>query len=251
MKVLITFAVDAEFAPWRKFRHFEKESRREMQFFSARFAESEVIILLTGIGAKKINPETMRTVFSDKMDVCISSGLAGALKSEYQLADILAAQRVANGTGNSAACDHSLLAVASEAGAKTVTCFHTADHVVLDAQEKRELGKTADAVEMESADILFSAKAMGAKIIAIRGISDVSSENLPLDFNRVTTDSGEVSIPRVLVELALRPQSMPGLIRFGRNSRVAAEKLCRFLDVYVSKVISAERVHKEEVVTAR
>jgi nucleoside phosphorylase len=251
MKVLVTFAVDAEFAPWRQFRHFEKESRREMQFFSARVADSEVIILLTGIGAKKIKPETMRTVFNDKMDVCISSGLAGALKSEYHLADILAAQRIDSGNGKSVACDQSLLAIASEAGAKIVTCFHTADHVVLDAQEKQELGKTADAVEMESADILSSAKAMGAKIIAVRGISDLSSENLPLDFNRVTTDSGEVSISRVLVELARRPQSMPALIRFGRNSRMAAEKLCRFLDVYVSKVISAERVLKEEVVTAR
>jgi hypothetical protein len=42
-----------------------------------------------------------------------------------------------------------------------------------------------------------------------------------------------VSIPRVLGQVALKPQSLPGLIRLGRNSRIAAQSLAHFLDSYV------------------
>ncbi len=65
-----------------------------------------------------------------------------------------------------------------------------------------------------------------------------SAEDLPLDMSQVFTDEGQVSIPRVLGQVALRPQSLPGLIRLGKNSRIAAESLARFLDSYVVALAS-------------
>jgi adenosylhomocysteine nucleosidase len=107
------------------------------------------------------------------------------------------------------------------------------------ASEKRELGKVADAVEMESGEVLHEASAFGARVIAIRGISDIVDEDLPLDFNKVVTSVGEVSLPRVLGEVARHPLSAPALVRFGKRSRMAAERVAAFLDHYVEAVASS------------
>ena len=132
-----------------------------------------------------------------------------------------------------------LVRLAEEHGARAVDSFYSADRVIGLATEKRELGRLADAVEMESGEVLYEAAAFGAKGIAIRGISDAADQDLPLDFNRVMTSTGEVSIPRVLGEMVRHPLSTAALVRFATQSRAAAEKLAAFLDRYVQAVGSS------------
>jgi len=67
----------------------------------------------------------------------------------------------------------------------------------------------------------------------VRGISDVAEEDLPLDFNQVTTDSGDVSLMRVVGQVARNVTAIPSLIRFGQRSQMAATKLAEFLDRYL------------------
>ena len=50
---------------------------------------------------------------------------------------------------------------------------------------------------------------IGIPGVAIRAISDLADEDLPLDMNEVFTDEGQVSIPRILGQVALHPQSIP------------------------------------------
>jgi adenosylhomocysteine nucleosidase len=111
--------------------------------------------------------------------------------------------------------------------------------VIGSASEKNELRNVADAVEMESGEVLYEASVFGAKVIAIRGISDGVDEDLPLDFNRVMTSAGEVSIPKVLGEFVRHPMAARALVRFGKQSRMAAEKLGAFLDRYLEAVVSS------------
>jgi hypothetical protein len=86
---------------------------------------------------------------------------------------------------------------------------------------------------MESFQVLLKARTDGIPAVAIRSISDSVDEDLPLDMNEVFTESGEVSVPRVLGQVAMRPQSLPALIRLGRKSKQAAESLAEFLDHYI------------------
>jgi hypothetical protein len=137
------------------------------------------------------------------------------------------------------AADAHLVRLAEERGARVVGSFYSADHVISSASEKRELSKSADAVEMESGEVLYEAAVFGAKGIAVRGISDAADEDLPLDFNKVMTSTGELSLPRVLGEVVRHPLSTPALVRFGNQSRAAAEKLAAFLDRYVEAVASS------------
>jgi adenosylhomocysteine nucleosidase len=240
MRILVTFAVDAEFAPWRKVRRFVKQTDGSAEYFAARIGDANVNVVLTGVGGKSAWLETTRIVWDGDIDICVSSGLAGALRAEHQLGDILAAKEVqAIGWKRVVASDAKLIQLAQEHGARAVGSFYSADRVIGSASEKRELGRVADAVEMESGEVLHEASAFGAKVIAIRGISDAFDEDLPLDFNRVMTSAGEVSIPKVLGEVVRHPLSAPALVRFGKQSRMAAEKLGAFLDRYLEGVVSS------------
>ena len=242
MPVLVTFAVEAEFAPWRKLRGFEKIAKAKAHFFRARIGDSkvEVNVLLTGVGGKNGWLEAAKVIWGGGVAICISSGLAGALRPDYHLGDILAAKEVqAVGGKRVVPADRQLVRLAEEHGARAVDSFYSADRVIGLASEKKELGRRADAVEMESGEVLYEAAAFGAKGIAIRGISDRADEDLPVDFNRVMTRTGEVSIPRVLGEVVRHPLSTAALVRFGNQGRVAAEKLAAFLDRYVEAVASS------------
>ena len=240
MRILVTFAVEAEFAPWRKVRQFVKQTDGSAEYFAARIGDANVNVVLTGVGGKSAWLETTKIVWDGDIDICVSSGLAGALRAEHQLGDILAAKEVqAIGWKRVVASDAKLIQLAQEHGARAVGSFYSADRVIGSASEKRELGRVADAVEMESGEVLHEASAFGAKVIAIRGISDAFDEDLPLDFNRVMTPAGEVSIPKVLGEVVRHPLSAPALVRFGKQSRMAAEKLGAFLDRYLEGVVSS------------
>jgi adenosylhomocysteine nucleosidase len=127
-----------------------------------------------------------------------------------------------------------LLAFAAECGATLVGQFYSAERVVGRAEEKRYLGEHSDAVDMESFEILLESAAFGIPAIAIRAISDTVDDDLPLDMNRILTDEGQVSIPRVLGQVAMHPASVPDLVRLGRNSKTAAESLAQFLDKFVA-----------------
>jgi nucleoside phosphorylase len=240
VRVLVTFAVDAEFAPWRRLREFVLQEEGFCKAYVSRIGELEVDVLLTGIGGKTPWVETIKRVWDGDIDVCISSGLAGALRAEYRPGDILTPKSVWSAAwSRSISCDAGLRRWAVEAGAREVERFYSTETVILSAAEKQKLGKDADAVEMESGEVLYEAAAFGARVVSIRGISDAVEEDLPLDFNKVTTSSGEVSMSRVLAQVARNPGKVPSLIRFGQQSRMAAEKLCQFLNLYVEGLAKA------------
>jgi hypothetical protein len=154
----------------------------------------------------------------------------------------------ADGSSQSLQSSEALLSFAAEGGATIADQFYSADHIVSTAAEKQLLGDTYDVVEMESFEILHESQTVGVPAVAIRAISDLSAEDLPIDMSQVFTDEGQVSIPRVLGQVALRPQSLPGLIRLGKNSSIAAESLVRFLDSYV--VVLAGRIAQVETKSA-
>jgi adenosylhomocysteine nucleosidase len=240
MRILVTLAVEAEFAPWRKLREFRKHSAGAEEYFAARIGGAEVNVVLTGVGAKSAWLRTTKRVWDGDVDICVSSGLAGGLRPEYRPGDILAAKEVQAISGKRiVASDAKLVQLAEDHGARAVGSFYSADRVIGSASEKRELGRVADAVEMESGEVLYETGVLGAQVVAIRGISDVVDEDLPLDFNRVMTPAGDVSIPKVLGEVVRHPLSAPALVRFGKQSRMAGERLGAFLDRYLEGVVAS------------
>ena len=250
VRVLVTFAAQAEFAPWRKRREFETVRVDDVMVFCIQVSGAEVNVLLTGIGDSRASVPGLQMsslLAGQGFDVCISSGLAGALRAEHVAGDILAARQVrshfvpADAGTDTLECDHALVSAAEACGAKAVGNFYMADHIVVTSSEKARLSALADAVDMESFDVVKEAHAWGARAVAIRAISDNSEEDLPVDFNLALTGKGDISLGRIAGQALLHPKSVKGLLKFGRQSRKAAEALADFLERYIPKLAQQDK----------
>lgn len=247
MKILVTFALDNEFAPWRAMHDFRPGRWGNVEAYFAEINGAEVGVVLTGVGPETAGVRASGVIWSesDSIGVCISSGLTGGLKKGVAIGEVLAARMLRTASvhsdlnSNNLDCTKALVSFAEEMGATVVSRFFTSQQAIVWAGEKRRLSDTADAVDMESFEIVKEAVVFGIPAIAIRAVSDLADEDLPLDMNEVFTEQGKVSVPRVLGQIARHPGSLRGLMRLGLQSKAASEALARFLDRYVATV--AER----------
>ena len=195
--------------------------------------------VVTGIGARNMQAE-LKESLSEGADLCVASGLAGSLKREHAVGTILVAKAIKrSGTSIVMRSDSSLLKAAVECGAVPVEYFYTADAVANSVSEKMRLGETADAIEMESFQILDEARQHGVPAVAVRAVSDSVDRDMPLDFNRAIGKDGAIGLLPALSQVLATPSRLPQLVRFGFESASAARKLAHFLDRYL-KCLSAD-----------
>lgn len=241
MRVLVTFAVQAEFAPWREARRFRKASGEGPDtVFRAEVCGSTVDVGFTGIGWRGLPPGVGRLAAA-RPEAWISSGLAGALSDSARPGEVFAPRAVVSeaaegGEAEQVEVDRELHALALGCGARDADRLLTAGRVLTRASEKKARAARASLVDMESFAVVGEARRLGAPSVVIRAVSDSAEEDLPVDFNRTLGGRGGVSVGRVLFELAKNPRATPAMIRFGRQSRLAAESLAAFLDRYVESL---------------
>jgi adenosylhomocysteine nucleosidase len=251
MRILVTFAVENEFAPWRRMRGFRRAAPTEPSLFEARIGTAKVCVVLTGIGPQHAR-RALQIALANGANICVATGLAGALQSRHRIGDVLVAQSVRAASGESfVTSDAELLHAASACGAREVNAFQSSDRAVLTAKDKGRLAFFADAVEMEGFTVLSEAHGLRVPAVAIRAIGDTACQDLPLDFNRTVGPNGQISIPRVFGQLLRNPHRLPGLVRLGRDTQRAATRLAKFLDSYVEMLAAVRRpegVHEEVAV---
>jgi adenosylhomocysteine nucleosidase len=260
MRVLVTFALDAEFAPWRKLRHFSSLNYDGLQLWRSKSEEADITVLMTGVGtaaASQAMGLMMNMADEGKyFDVCISSGLAGALCDNLTVGDIVAPQllvaesRHADVSSDQLNVNGDLRKLALQAGAVHTDCLFTADRMLIKASEKRACSSRAQSVDMESFEVVKNASAWGARAVVIRAISDSANEDLPLDFSLTLSNKQEISIWKVLVQLSSKPLALPALVRFGKQSRKAAEHLAAFLESYVQAIPAVGAVNRPKEMAA-
>lgn len=242
MRLLLTFAVKAEFSPWSS-RHpfvpyeFENwERRRDFDLFKANIGSTEATVLLTGIGGENADL-ALRSIPLESYDVCISTGLAGALEAGLESGDVVVA-RAAKTLDKKLkiVSDSALVDCAVACGAWPAKSSITVEEIAVTAEEKEELGSRGSIVEMETAYILAAAEKKHVPAVVIRAISDAVDEDLPLDFARILDSRGRVKAGGLLREVGLHPYRIGPLIKFARQSREAAVKLADFLNRYVPAI---------------
>jgi len=236
MRVLATFAVEAELAPWRRLRGLERLSVDGIGVYKAQIGRAQVHFVVTGMGMENA-ARVAGAVMKQPYQFCISSGFAGALDNTSGVGDILVADAVQQlGKAKTLQCSRNLVYAARDDGAKQVKLFLTCDHVVRTAEEKAQLAPFAGAVEMESFAIAAAAYAHQLPVVAIRVISDSTKRDLPIRMETMVDADGNVSIGGVVRQIVRHPLQLPALIRLGRESSTAAEALANFLEAFIKKL---------------
>ncbi len=233
MKILVSFALENEFAPWRRLRSFTRVTALDFAACDTKAGAADVRVVLTGVG-----PGPARLVVAKALewepDVCISSGVAGSLRAEYGVGDVFVAREVMElESGRMIASERALVEAAERRGIHAVARLVSSADMIITAEGKSRLGRMAEAVEMESFSVLTEAAKRQIPAAAIRAISDAADEGLPMDLSGVLDHEGKVKASKVARSLARGPHKLPALLRLGRNTRRAATNLAEFLDAYV------------------
>lgn len=236
MRVLVTFAVDAEFAPWRKLRSLKAETVGGLELFQSQIGRATVHFAVTGMGMENAR-RGAEAAMSIPHTICIASGFAGSLKATHRVGDVLAARAVQElGKSRTIECSRNLFMAAYENQAIEAKMFLTASKVITTAEEKRQLSPFADAVDMESFATLSVAKQKNLPVVALRVISDRLDADMPVDIGTTVDERGRVSIRGVMKHVASHPLQLPALIRLGRQTHTAAEALAHFLESFIKEL---------------
>jgi len=250
MNILVTFAVQAEFSPWQRRRSFRRLPG-DWPVFESEFGSARVRAILTGMG-QTFALDAMRQVLPARPDICISTGLAGALRDEYRTGEILAARLVSEvGEPVAVASHRELLSTALDCGARQVERFSTSRTLVTRAEQKRELGSQAEAVEMESYTILAEAARYGVPAVAVRAIGDTAGFDMPYDFESVRDSRGQIRVSGVVAQVLRRPFGLAALLALARDCRAASKHLANFLDVFTTTLADRLTPIEQDTVATR
>ena len=199
--ILIFFALPEEARPFRKL---------------AAAGQGRVAVVVTGMGARNAERVARATLAGARPTLVLTCGYAGGLNPALPPLTLVfsddAPEPVATALGK----------LGARAGR-----FHCATRVAITAAEKRALfaENGADAVEMESGVIRNVCAELGIPCVTLRVISDAADEDLPLDFNRLTTREQNLSLPKLAWAVATAPGKIPGLLALGKRTSAAAGKL--------------------------
>jgi adenosylhomocysteine nucleosidase len=234
--VLVTFAVEAEFAPWRKLRDLTARETAGYVVYEARIGRASVDFVITGMGMENARRVT-QAVITTEHKACIGAGFAGALKPALKVGDVLAARAVqVLGKNKTVESSRNLFMAAFENQAIDAKMFLTAEHPIDTAEEKKQLSPFAEAVDMESFATMSVARERNVSCVPVRVISDRFDEDMPAEINTTIDENGRVKIRGVIKHVATHPLQIPAFIRLGRQSKTAAEALAHFLEAFIKEL---------------
>lgn len=210
------------------------EARRLGAFrgFRLRIGGQNCLLIESGIGQQRAS-EATRTLLAEGSRILVSFGVAGAVRADLRIGDVVAARhtcRLEQGTAGPLTPLFELPGEARRAAEQALQA-HAArllDGVTVTTRGEQTILKQPTemenpVLEMETAWIAAAAMQAGVPLLALRGISDNPQGPLPLDLGAVLDAEYHLRISRLLGTLLRRPQILLQLPRFRRNTTLAAD----------------------------
>jgi adenosylhomocysteine nucleosidase len=240
MNILVAYAVDPEFAPWRKLRKFQEISAGHLTIYRTQIGLAMVDFITTGMGPAHAQ-RAMDAVAATPHALCIVAGFAGSLRPELDVGDIVIPQTLRHAAGSkSIACDAAAAVEKASTKGKLIDAIVSSEKVASTVEEKRSLASLGDAVDMESFTVVAAARERNMPVAVIRAISDGHDQAMPVDFSSAIDERGQISMGSVLKLAAGSPSKIAALMRLGRDSKQAAETLARFLEATIERLAATE-----------
>lgn len=176
---------------------------------------SAVRVVVTGMGRANTERALAAALMETNPGLVLTCGFAGGLDPALALNTVLFETK-----------DTALAERLSGAGLRAAR-FHCASRMAVTAAEKASLRREtgADAVEMESAHVHRLCLERGLPCATVRVISDTADEDMPLDFNRLTTPEMKMHFGRLALAIGKSPTKITALLRLQRQTAAAAGAL--------------------------
>lgn len=185
-------------------------------------------LCLSGMVPSVAHTRVERFLDEFRPDLMVSCGLAGALRPQLSVGDLVVQST------------HAGLVATAEAALKDAGVpFHvgplvTVSKPVLSPTDRRALAERTEAiaVDMESQTIAAFCRDRGIPCLAIKGVSD----DIDDDLTPILGGFDVVHIPRIALRVLRRPWTWPLAARLARSSYRSASHLGRGLCAFVAKV---------------
>ncbi len=216
-----------------------------------RLGECRVRLLVTGPGAERVERAAVALAEREALPaMLLTTGVAGALRPELGVGEIVVASAVCDRSGGSpVATDAACRTRARQALLATGLRWREGvclgvDRVLPDAHAKRRAAAStgADVVQMEDHVWARQAASWGIPFLSVRVVLDAIDQAIPaaaLAFPWRGPGAGEVA-----VTLLRSPQIAPALAKLGAAQRRARRALARFLEVFLAS--SRGPLHADE-----
>ncbi len=212
----------------RRVTGLDAELRGEVKGRVGWLGATRVALIVTGDGPRNAQLGLRGIVAAFAPVRCLVAGVAGALTSDFQVGDVVAARRIVSAAGEAPAPDADWLARTARSlpEATVFSAERIADTVEAKADLRRRLAEEGPAVvDLESAAFAGVAAATGTPFLVLRAVSDLADEALPIDFERFRDARGAVSRARVARYAAVRPRTAARLLDLRRRVDLCAHRL--------------------------
>ncbi len=200
----------------------------ELKILSGRFADHEIVLLKSEVGAPGFAKRLAAHLAVTSYDALLVIGLAGGLDPQLKTGDAVIydlcfraqseakesnskEKRLVREENASVVCDPDFSTrLFEKLRAAGLQCVRgaglTIKRVVTEAENKLALGARygAAAVDMETYDVIAACARAGLPVATLRVVLDEASDDLP-DFNRALGADGSTNVWRLLPALLARP----------------------------------------------
>lgn len=250
--IAVIYAIRQEIVPMRAHMNVsEKFNKDDVLFYMGDLDGLPVTLVQSGIGRKNAVKATNLLLDTMRVNLLISSGVAGGVKRGIRVGDLVIGENVSY-TGqsdfenedlqleSSFQCKKENVQLAREfsKGIEQKTHygdFLTVDRVISHAKTKKKIGESGPflSVDMESAAVAEVASGRDVDFTAIRSISDDVEDNLQLDGDDMITDQGKVKVAALALKVMRRPQTLGMLMRLNEQTKIASKNLASFMSQFI------------------
>jgi len=215
--------MSSELRPIVKYARVRQEKRDDLAAYVGRAADVEVVVVQVGVGPDASQRATERALAHFEVDHVLVSGIAGGLHPDMTIGTVVVPEVVLDIRSGRR------YRAAPMEGVERSGLVATADHLITDEGRLAELEEQGVvALEMESSGVATACEAAGVPWTTFRVISDRPDEGLTDDaIMSFLRPDGTSDVAAAVRFMALHPRRIPGMIRLGRDSSMAASKAAR------------------------
>jgi len=208
-------------------------------FRGGKYDGIRIVVVESGTGQARARRASHALLDAHSPKWILSCGFAGGLVPDVRVGDVVVADSITDGHGQTLTID-----VGFPADAKQgihIGRLITQDTIVRLVTEKQQLAAqhSAIAVDMESLAVAQVCRERGVRFLGIRVISDDLTSDLPVEVLSLLGPTGTTRLGAAMAAVFSRPSSVSDMWKLRNAAKTAAKRLATFLDGVVVQLYNA------------